>query len=617
MRFYFDKKGVAIMSSIPRLQKDALSLPSKPGVYIMKNKNGEVIYVGKAKSLKNRVTSYFTNIEAHTVKVYKMVINVESFDFIVTKTEIEALTLECSLIKQYKPKYNILLKDDKGYSYIKISDGPYAKITAEKQKGKDGTYLGPYMSFFTVRQCVEAANGAFKLPTCRKVFPRDFGKERPCLNYHIGLCDGVCKGKISPEEYEEKLQSAVAFIKSGEKETLEKLKKEMEECSENLEFEKAASIRDRIRAISRITERQTVRVDGKRDKDFIAFVKYEKGVMASVLSFKSGVLRDKADFSFDFCNDEDIPRNFITEFYENREVPEYIVLSEKTAEKGLLEEFLSEKKGKAVRIVSGESGENKKMLSLALSNAAERIAFLMKENSTSALTLSELSGLLGLKSVPAVIESADISNTGADAMVGVIVVFKNGEPYKAGYKKFNITDLPAENDTAAIAEVFRRRFLRYLNPEEKDEGFKTKPDLILVDGGKGQVGAVKAVLSDLGIDVSVFGIVKDENHRTRAITDGKGEIGIKRTYLSYKLCATIGEEVHRFAITTHRKKRNKNALSLTLTKVEGVGDKTAAKIMRKYKSLSAISALTPEELSVGASVPLKTAEKVINFLQNR
>jgi excinuclease ABC subunit C len=546
-----------------------------------------------------------------------MVMSVHSFDFIVTETEIEALTLECSLIKQHKPKYNILLKDDKGYSYIKISDEAYPRITAEKQKDKTGSYLGPFMSFFTVRQSVEAANNAFKLPTCKRVFPRDFGKERPCLNFHIGLCDGVCKGHISAEAYNERLQEAVMFIKSGEKTAVEKLKKEMEECSENLEFEKAASIRDRIRAITRITERQTVRTEGKRDKDFIAFVKYEKGVMASVVSFKSGVLRDKADFSLDLLSEEDMLRNFITEFYENRDIPEYIVLEESTSEKELLEEYLKAKKGKAVRIVSASSGENKKMLSLAIQNAAEKIAFLTRENGTAALTLSELSGLLGLGTVPRHIESADISNTGADAMVGVIVVFKNGQSFKKWYKKFSINGLTTENDTAAIAEVFRRRFKRHLDPNETDEGFKARPDLILVDGGKGQVNAVKGVLSELGLDISVFGIVKDEHHRTRAITDGKGEISIKRTHLSYKLCATIGEEVHRFAITTHRKKRNKNSMSLTLTKVHGVGEKTAAKIMRKFGSLRAVSVLTPKELSSGAGVPLKTAEKIINFLQNR
>lgn len=604
------------MGKIDELREAALRLPMLPGVYIMKNKEGVIIYVGKAKALKNRVLQYFTAVESHSIKVYRMVMSVWSFDFIVTKSEVEALVLECSLIKQYKPKYNILLKDDKGYSYIKISPPPYGKITAEKQKNGEGEYLGPYMSFFTVRQSVEAANYSFLLPTCRKSFPKDFGKERPCLNYHIGRCQGVCRGNISAEEYEKRLREAVAFIKKGEKETLQELNREMNRLAENLEFEKAAAIRDRIRAISRISERQTVRTDGKRDKDFIAFVRYEKGVMVSVLSFKSGVLRDKADFNTDSADEPfELCRSFIVSFYENREIPEYIVINEDAEDISALEEYLGSKRGKRVKIISSPTGENKKMLALAASNAAERIAFITRENGTAVETLSELSSLLGLSSPPKYIESADISNTGADSMVGVIVVFKNSVPYKKAYKKFNINDLPTENDTAAIAEVFRRRFLRYLSPEEKDEGFKTKPDLILLDGGKGQVNSVKAVIEELGIDVPVFGIVKDNRHRTRAITDGKGEIGIKQTYLSYKLAAQIGEEVHRFAITAHRNKRTKKGLALSLMNVNGVGRATADKIMKKYKSISAVISLTAEELSGGAGIPIKTAERVIEFLK--
>lgn len=605
------------MDKIKALREEAMRLPLLPGVYIMKNNKGEVIYVGKAKQLKNRVSQYFTRIDSHPIKVYKMVTNVDRFEFIVTASEVEALVLECSLIKQYMPKYNILLKDDKGYFYIKLGKGPFGRITAQKQKSDGGDFLGPYMSFFSVRQSVEAANQVFRLPTCKRVFPRDFKKERPCLNYHIGRCMGVCRGNISEEEYDEIYSQAIAFIKKGEKETVSSLEKEMLRLSENMEFEKAAVLRDKIRAISRISERQTVRTKGTKNKDFFAFLRHENGVMVAILSFKKGSLRDKMDYDTNTAEDMgELVRNFLLSFYENNEIPEYILTDEAPEGKDALEKYFSDKKGKNVHIVVNGQGENKRILALARENAAEKIAFKTKESGSSLATLSETARLLGLRDIPVYIESADISNTGTDSMVGVLIVFKNATPYKRAYKKFAIKDLQKENDPAAMAEIFRRRFLRYLDENEKDEGFKTKPDLILLDGGKTQVNAVKEVLSEIGVEVPVFGIVKDEHHRTRALTDGKGEIAIKRTQGVYKLCADIGEEVHRFAITYHRKKRTKSALSLRLTEVSGVGEKTAAKLLKKYKTIKAIKEKTAEELSSETGIPIKKAEAVIDFLND-
>ena len=606
------------MDKIKRLHEEAMRLPLLPGVYIMMNKDGEVIYVGKAKLLRNRVSQYFIRTQSHPIKVLKMVESVDRFEFIVTSTEVEALVLECSLIKQHMPKYNILLKDDKGYSYIKIGEGDFPRITAEKQKGEDGEYLGPYMSFFSVRQSVEAANQVFRLPTCHRAFPRDFKKERPCLNYHIGRCMGVCRGNISKDEYNKTFSEAISFIKKGEKETVAFLEAEMQKLSDDMEFEKAAVLRDKIKAISRISERQTVRTEGHRNKDYFAFVRHEKGIMISVLSFSKGILRDKADYNSDTAEDiGELVRNFIIGFYETRDIPEYIIADEEPEGKEALEEYLSQKKGSSVKFISDSKAENKRILLMARENAAEKIAFISKVRGSAVSVLSETARLLGLASPPVYIESADISNTGTDSMVGVLVVFKNAAPYKKAYKKFSINDLPTENDPAAMAEVFRRRFMRYLNEEETDEGFKTKPDLILLDGGKTQVSAVKEVLKELNISVPVFGIVKDDKHRTRALTDGEGEIAIKRTEGVYKLCADIGEEVHRFAITYHRKKRTKNALGKTLTSVSGIGEKTAARLLRKYKSISAIEKKTAEEISSEVKISKKTAEKLLEFLKER
>ncbi len=603
------------MEKIAILRKKALKLPLLPGVYIMKNKNAKVIYIGKAKLLKNRVSGYFTNLSAHPVKVLRMVEQVDDFDFIITKTEVEALVLECSLIKQYKPKYNILLKDDKGYSYIKISPPPYSRITAEKQKDKDGEYLGPFMSFYSAREASEAANHSFLLPTCKRVFPRDFKKERPCLNFHIGLCSGVCRGNESPLEYEKRLREAVSFIKKGEKETISVLEKQMAECSQNLQFEKAAELRDRIKAIKRISERQTVRTKGVRSKDFIGFVSHENGVLAEVLGFRNGSLVNKSEYNLNGADEGgELISGFIEAFYGEREIPEFIVLSQPPADKEVLEEFLTEKRGKRVKIITNLSDDNKRIMALCLSNAAEKIAHKGSLSGEKALMLSELTELLGLSKPPKYIESADISHLSADNTVGVLVVFKDGAPYKKAYKRFNLDEFTKPDDTESLKTVFRRRFARYLSKEETDEGFKTLPDLILLDGGKGQVNAVKGVLSEMGISVPVFGIVKDENHRTRELTDGKGSIAIKRTHYCYKLCALIGEEVHRFAITSFRKKKTKSTLKLALTEIEGVGVKTAEKILKKYKGLAPLKTLTPKELSKGVSIPLKTAENIIKFV---
>ena len=604
--------------NIEVLRKESLKLPKLPGVYNMKNAKGDVIYVGKAKNLKNRVSQYFTRLSSHTVKVSKMVENIDRFEFIITASEVEALVLECSLIKQYMPKYNILLKDDKGYSYIKIGTGDYPKITAERKKGTDGEYIGPFMSFFSVRQSVDAANQVFMLPTCSLNFPKDFRKSRPCLNYHIGRCKGFCRGNISVEEYGEILKEAVSFIKKGEKETIKFLEGEMERLSLEMEFEKAAVLRDKIRAISRISERQNVRVSGQKSKDYFAFLRHEKGVLVSVLSFKGGVLRDKADYSFDLVEDiKEAVSDFLIGFYDERAIPEYIFTDEFPDGKEALEEYLSGKKGKSVRIYKGEKGENAKIIALARENAAERIAFYSRLRGSAVSVLSETAKMLGLKTPPRHIESADISNTGTDSMVGVLVVFKDAVPYKKAYKRFSIDDLPTENDPAALASVFRRRFLRYLDENETDEGFKTLPDLILLDGGKGQVSAVRKVLEELKISVPIFGIVKDEHHRARGLTDAKGEIEVKRTDSVYRLISDISEEVHRFAITYHRKKRVKSSMENTLTKVSGIGDKTAAKLFRKYKSLSAIRGHTAEEISKDIKIPLAVAERLLVFLNER
>ena len=601
------------------LRKKSMKLPLTPGVYIMKDKSGKIIYIGKAKILKNRVSQYFGSQNTHTVKVRKMVENVDDFDYIMTDSEFEALVLECSLIKQNMPKYNILLKDDKGYSYIKITKGPWGNISACFRKDdSDADYLGPYTGNYSVTQSVDQAKEIFKLPTCSKVFPRDIKKSRPCLNFFISRCSAPCAGKISQSEYEENLRQAVSFIKGGSKTVLSELRSEMNEAAENLAFEKAAKIRDRIRAIEKIASKQKVVCDDKKQQDVFAVAQSGDKACLAVLNFNDGLLSGTDHFIFDRSESlEETRHELILSYYAmNREIPPKIVTDGEVADCELLVRYLEEKRGKRTEIVVPQRGDTAKLVEMCLSNASQKLGEYLGRKGSETAALDELSKALGLPKPPEYIESYDISHTaGADNVAGM-VVFKGGRPYKAAYKRFSIKGFSGQDDCGSMREVISRRFNRYIEEKDTDSTFGILPDLILLDGGQQQVNAVRPILEAFGLDVPVFGMVKDNKHRTRAISSGGEEIALNEGRRAFTLVSSIQEEVHRFAITYHKSKHAKSTVHSKLTEIDGIGEKKAAALLRHFKSLPRIKEAGKEELTAVSGISQKDAERIIDFFKN-
>ena len=602
---------------LPFLREKTSKLTTFPGVYKMKNRDGHIIYIGKAKNLKNRVTSYFRESADHTPKVAKMVENVYDYDFIVTDSEYEALVLECSLIKQHKPKYNILLKDDKGYHYIHISDEQYPKITAEKHMIKSGITLGPYTSQGVTKQTVAEVNKAFMLPVCKKKFPCRGANQRPCLNYHIKQCMGVCMGKISQKEYREIISQAVLYIRSGSKKSVEKLKEEMEDAAEHLEFEKAAKIRDRISSITKASEKQKIIDADIVNTDIIASVSNPLGTCVSVIIYREGRLVDKNSYFFEETNaDDNLLEDFIVQYYsDNTEIPDNIFIEYDSESKDILEDLLKEQSGHTVHVIYRQKGTMMKYIMMARNNASEFLSLLVGRTGKELIALEELSKLLGLAKPPEYIEAYDISNLGSSAMCASMVVFENGRPQKNMYKKFSIKTVYIQNDYACMQEVLERRFKRFLDNEETDKGFKRIPDLIFLDGGKGQVNAVEPYLRQMGIDVPVFGIVKDSKHRTRAISTGGEEISVSSLKPAFALITAIQDEMHRCAISYQRKLHSKLTFQTRLTQVKGIGEKKAAKLITHYKTITAIKAADASEISKVAGVNIETANGLLECLK--
>lgn len=597
------------------LREKSNKLPLCPGVYQMKDKSGKIIYIGKAKLLKNRVTSYFHNVEAHNPKTYKLVSLINDFDFIVTDTELDALVLEASLIKLHSPKYNILLKDDKGFSYIRITGGAYPRIEHSfKNDDPFSSYIGPYTSGYTVKQTIEECNSIFMLPTCHKEFPRDFGKERPCLNYHIKKCIGVCRGRISEDDYKATINEALSYIKSGSRESVEKLREEMNTAAENLEFEKAAKLRDRINAIERSVKTQSIQAGRDISCDIFAVSENSGLTSIAVVKYRKGKLIDKENYFIGDDFDSSIMRSeFLMRYYENgREIPKLILLDGEPEDSGILEEYFRGLSGHKVEITVPKRGENLVLTTLAKSNADEYLSLRVGRTSREITALQDLAKLLGLKKIPELIESYDISNMGEQTRVAGMITYKNGRPYKAGYRKFNIKDVVGIDDYACMQEVLRRRFTRYL---EGNEGFSELPDLILLDGGKGHVNAVAEVLRELQINVSLFGLVKDEKHRTRAISDGGEEIQVNANKGLFRLLTEIQDEVHRFSISYQRKKHKQSQYELELTKIKGIGEKKALALLKKYKTKQAIKKASIEELMAEAKINRETAESLYIYIQ--
>jgi len=603
---------------LARLREKARQLPLEPGVYIMRDKTDKIIYIGKAKALRNRVSSYFRSIEKHPEKVYKMVENVRDFETIVTDSEFEALVLECSLIKQYTPKYNILLKDDKGYSYIKITPPPYSRIQAVLQKQDDDgcTYLGPYMSSYMVKQLVEEANHVFQLPTCSRKFPQDFRKGRPCLNFHIKQCMGLCRGRVTEKEYAARLEEALDFIKGGSVKALKRLEEQMLLASENLEFEKAAQYRDRIQAIQKMGERQKVVSHKAAEADIIAFTQSENATSAAVLLFRDHRLVDKKDFVFYERGElSSFRRDFLLSYYRD-DIPRIIEVDGDFEDRELTEAYFSQKMGHKISITVPQRGDQAKLVEMAKNNAAQRLSHEVSRTGRELSALDEIARLLGLSAPPSYIEAYDISNIGAETIVGGMIVFEGGRPQKKYYRKFRMKSQLTPDDYASMREMISRRFTRYHEEKESGEGFGRLPDLILLDGGKGHVAAIEPLLEEMGIHVPVFGMVKDDRHRTRAIAKDGGEIAINANRNAFNMITRIQDEVHRYTIEFSRGSHRKSGLELAMTSVEGIGPARAKALFSAFKTQKAMREASVEQLAAVKGMTLPIAQRLYDWLHS-
>ena len=601
---------------LKQLREKAMRLPLTSGVYLMKNKSGKIIYIGKAKALKNRVSQYFGSQNTHPPKVRRMVENVDDFDYILTDSEFEALVLECSLIKQNMPKYNILLKDDKGYSYIKITPNPWGNLYAcFRQDDPTASYLGPYTGNYSVTQAVAQAKEIFKLPTCGKVFPRDIKNARPCLNYFLSRCSAPCAGKISQAAYEESLAAAVRFIKGDSRAEVKAMEEEMTAAAEALDFERAARLRDRIRAVARISNRQKVVTSQNKQQDVFAFSRQNDKACLAVLNFQNGLLCGTETFIFDPTGDlPQLRQDLLLSYYAmRREIPPKILLDGDAADSALLTRFFEEKRGKKVELVVPQKGEGYRLVQMCRSNASQKLGDYFGRTGPQTAVLDELARLLQLPKIPVYIEAYDISHTaGADNVAGM-VVFQNARPLKRAYRKFAIQSFEGQDDYGSMREVLSRRLNRYVEEAGSGEGFGRLPDLILLDGGQGQVNAVKPVIDALGLDIPVFGMVKDSKHRTRAIASGGQEIEIRDGRSVFTLVSTIQEEVHRFSITYHKSRHAKAALTTRLTEIPGIGEKKAASLLKTFKTLKKIRAATEAVLCAAPGIGPKDAAAIHTF----
>ncbi|MDY2712079.1 MAG: excinuclease ABC subunit UvrC [Candidatus Faecivivens sp.] len=600
--------------NIDELRHKALLLPLEPGCYLMKDRSGEIIYVGKAKALKNRVVSYFRENSSHNEKTKKMVSCVNDFDFIVTGSEFEALVLECSLIKHYRPKYNILLMDDKGYHYIHVTDEPYPRIEAVLQKPQDnGLLIGPYMSAYVVRETAEQVNQVFMLPTCGRKFPQDFRKARPCLNFHIKRCMGLCQGKVSREAYQKIIDEAVNYIRSGNVASVEELENQMYAASDALDFERAARLRDQISAIRKITERQTVILGEDRQMDAWGFAQNGTLVSCVLLKIREGRIADKENFTFDGeGNVPEVREEFIYRYYTGRkDIPKAVVLDAPAEDMEMFREFLALQCGHAVETVVPQRGERKKLSDMAVNNAGEQLAHKIRRTGREIAALEELQKLLGLAATPVYIEAYDISNWGETGRVGGMIVFENGRPLKKDYKRFAIRDVIGQDDYGSMREVLRRRFTRYL---DGDPAFSRLPDLVLLDGGKGHVNAVQPLLDEMGIDVPLFGMVKDNRHRTRGLTTGEGELALSMMKSAFTLVTNIQDEVHRYAIAYQRILHKKADTASRLKSVKGIGDVKLKKLLSRWPTKPKMKAASAEELMEELKINEETAKALMQAI---
>lgn len=602
------------------LKAKVLSLPFEPGVYIMKNRDGQVIYVGKAKALKNRVSQYFQSDSRHSPKTIRMVSNIWDFDIIVTETEFEALVLENQMIKKYQPKYNILLKDDKGYPFIKVTTSkPYPSFSIVAKPGHDADrYFGPYTSRRAAYHAIDTINETLKLKTCRRVFPRDIGKDRPCLNLHLGRCIAPCTGQVSAEEYAARVQEGISLLEGNDKALLADLTARMEQAAEDLRFEQAAMLRDRIRAVRALGEKQKVVAGAFAELDAVAYVQGQTRGCVVVLHYLAGDLHDKEFTLLDGVTAADAGEAlgaFLKQYYALRgAVPRTVLLSSPIDESEAVGEFLSSIAERKVELAVPQRGRRHDIIRLAEKNAREEILRVETSQERRVKSLELLGHMTGMDEMPHILEAYDISNFAGQDTVGSMVVFEDAKPARSRYRKFRIeTAAQGQDDYASMTEMLTRRLQRW---KDGDEKFTPLPSAFLIDGGLGHVRTAQRVLDQFGVTTPCFGMVKDDHHRTRGLVapDGR-EFGISTAPAVFALIGRIQEEVHRFAITYNRALGAKKVRGSSLDQIEGVGEKRRNDLLKHFGTIENIRAASVDELS--RVVPRTVAENVHDYYEKR
>ena len=616
------------------IEEELKKLPSLPGVYIMHDKHDAIIYVGKAISLKNRVRQYFQKSRNLGIKKEQMVEQIERFEYIVTDSELEALVLESNLIKEHKPKYNTMLKDDKNYPFIKVTTGEeFPRImTARSMKKDKSKYFGPYSSAGVVKDVIELTRKLYHLRTCSRVLPRDIGKERPCLYYHIKQCYGPCQGYVSKEAYREQVDALLEFLNGNHKNVMKDLEEKMYQASEEMRFEDAAQYRDLIQSVERIGEKQKITDHPGEDKDIIALAEEGLDAVVQVFFVRDGKLIGRDHFYMKTVPGDTrsmILSSFLKQFYAGTPfIPREIMIQDEIEDQDLIAQWLESRKGKKVRIVVPKKGTKEKLVELAYQNAKlvllqdkERIK---REEGRTIGAVKEISQLLGMENINR-IEAFDISNISGFQSVGSMIVYEKGKPKRSDYRKFRIKGVKGPNDYASMEEVLTRRFVHGMNEQEERENrqleqdygsFTRFPDLIMMDGGRGQVNIALEVLAKLNLEIPVCGMVKDDKHRTRGLYFHNQEIPISRDSEGFKLITRIQDEAHRFAIEYHRSLRSKGQVHSVLDDIPGIGPARRKALMKHYKGLEGIKEASVEELSQIESMNEKAAKQVFEFFRH-
>ncbi|MCI8834420.1 MAG: excinuclease ABC subunit UvrC [Ruminococcus sp.] len=607
------------------IQEELKKLPGRPGVYIMHDEKDQIIYVGKAISLKNRVRQYFQSSRNKGIKIEQMVTHIRRFEYIVTDSELEALVLECNLIKEHRPKYNTMLMDDKGYPFIKVTvQEPFPRVMLARTMKKDkAKYFGPYTSGQAVRDTIDLLHKLYHLRSCNRNLPKDIGKERPCLNYHIKQCDAPCQGAVSQEDYGKAVSEVIRFLNGHLDEILEELVQNMEAASEALEFEKAIEYRELIQSVRKVAQKQKITDTGGEDRDILAAATEEEDAVVQVFFIRGGRLIGRDHFYLRISKEESIGSildSFVKQYYGGTPfIPGELMVPEELEDRALIEEWLTQKRGTKVTVRVPKKGTKEKLVELAADNARMVLSKdkerLKREEGRTIGAVKEIASLLGLSGISRM-EAYDISNTNGFESVGSMVVYERGKPKRNDYRKFKIKGMQGADDYGSMRQVLTRRFTHGLREREEQKelgGFTTFPDLILMDGGKGQVNVALQVLEELKLSIPVCGMVKDDHHRTRGLYYQNEEIAIDHSSEAFRLVTRIQDEAHRFAITYHKQLRSKGQVHSILDDISGIGPARRKALMREFSDLEEIKAATVERLAGIPGMNEKAAESVYKF----